>query len=157
VVNRDQLQRVLGDLGRTVGLVSLALDENDSCALLFDETIRVDLDYDDAGERLVLSARLGPPPAGDARELQAVLLRMNGFWRELDLSMALDPASGEVMQLRQVPVAGLDLTRLQNTLAAFVVAAENNVRLVRLGDGTAAAKAEPAPTPRGLADFAIRV
>ena len=120
---RQQLDQALAQLAAGLGLEDLALDEEGGARLVLDEVL-VQLELDEAGERLILLAPLGEPE-GDPARAYGRLLDANFFWAGTNGAMlAREPASRTIVLLRALPTAGLEGEDLATALAGFVDAAE---------------------------------
>ncbi len=125
MATKNYMQTLLADLGRTVGLEQLKLDENNYCCIVFDEKYYVSLDYDDSMGAVTLSCDLGKPDAKRLEELYGRLLQVNYFWKETNNeTMSLDGKRGHIFQLMHLSVANLDLSRFQERLESFINSAE---------------------------------
>ena len=90
-------------------------------ALQVDEAILLIVDLDEEDGRLVVSADAGRIQEGRQGEIHERLLRYNYCWRETGgVRMALDGPGGEVVQMADVPLAGLDVVRWHRILASFI-------------------------------------
>jgi hypothetical protein len=142
-VDQGQVQLLLRDLGRLVGLNDLALDADGRCSLLVDERAEVEISFVDGEDHLILAARLGELPADAPPERYATLLDANFFWRGTNGgTLGVERDSRTVALLDTVPLAGLDVGRLEARLGTFVDTAEEWIG--RLAEG--------APDAGGAAD-----
>lgn len=74
----DEVHSLIQELGRAIGIPDLALDETDTCDLLFDNSIELRLAYDAPAERLVALAAIAPVE-GDKAEVIEELLAATPF------------------------------------------------------------------------------
>ena len=79
---REQVDLLLGEFGREIGLAGLALDEDGHAALAFDDVL-VNFEVEEGDERLLLYAYLGEI-RGDAAASMRAMLEANLFWRGAD-------------------------------------------------------------------------
>jgi hypothetical protein len=142
---RERVQGVLDQFAASIGLERLKINEEGRACLIFGDAHTVYLDLDEDQGLLALACRLGAPASGEEASIHALLLRANGFWRELAVMFGLDPESGEVIQLRQLHVAGLDLPSFQRALGSYLAVLDDWRRVVA-GDTAAAGKVQ-APQP----------
>jgi len=99
---------ILAELGRTMGLGSLRLDENNVCRLRFGDDLVVDIEHVPARARFYLHAVVGAAPAAGS-PLLAEMLGANLFGQGTgDATLAVDPALGDVLLLRGFDEAGSD-------------------------------------------------
>lgn len=64
MTDRDTIQALLGEFGRSIGLSELALDDSGYGVLLFDEALVVNMEIDRTEQALLLYSLVGEP-AGD--------------------------------------------------------------------------------------------
>jgi hypothetical protein len=145
VQEREQVDLLLGEFGREIGLPGLALDEDGHAALAFDDVL-VNFEVEEGDERLLLYAYLGEI-RGDAAASMRAMLEANLFWRGADGgTLAMERATGGVVLELAVPTASLDRSKLQATLERFINTAEDWAQ--RIGEGRAAkADADAAESP----------
>lgn len=140
---RDQLNLMLGEFGREIGLDGLMLDEDGHAALAFDDVL-VNLELEAGDERLLIYAYLGLIQ-GDATAQMRAMLEANLFWRGADgATLAIERATGGVVLTLAVPAASLDRAGLETTLERFIGTAEDWSH--RIGEGKVA-KTDGAASP----------
>lgn len=112
-------------VGPTLDLAQVTEFEEDAAwRLVFDESIWVDLEYDDEGDRLILTGMVGAvAEAARARAYEA-LLRYNYLTTEHGVRAALDGAPGDVVLMVEMPAADADLPLLCQVLRDFRVVVE---------------------------------
>jgi hypothetical protein len=122
VPGKEHVQSLMRAVGPQLDLLEVTeFDEQNVWTLVVDEATVLFADYDDAQARLVLSADVARPPGTERQSLYELLLRYNNLWPETGgVRMALDEADGNVGQLFDLPVADLDLPRLQAVISGFV-------------------------------------
>jgi hypothetical protein len=119
---KQHVGALMRDVGPQLDLLEVTeFDDQDVWTLVVDETTVVFADYNDAQSRFVLSADVAQPQWNDRQALYELLLRYNNCWPQNGgVRMALDEADGNVVQLVDLPVADLDLPRLQAAILGFV-------------------------------------
>ena len=152
VSDRHTVQALLGEFGRTIGLDGLELDEDDYCALLIDDAHVINMEFDEAGKKLVLYSLIGEP-MGERTAAYDQLLRANYLGRETGAaSLGLHPDGRGVVLSQWLPLQGLDGERFTMELERFVNQTESwTKRLPQLGtnSGGDAAPAPEFPVIRG--------
>jgi hypothetical protein len=83
----------------------------------------VDIDFDPAKERLVLSASLGRPSQEAERDVCEAALRNNALWQVADAVVGRDGPGSEFVLLRHLSAAELDRPRFEASLASLIEAA----------------------------------
>ena len=142
-------QELLGAFGRTIGLDDLGLDEDNYCALLIDDGLVINIEFDEQERQLVLYSLLGEP-AGDARSVYERLLQANYLGRECGgATFGLRPDNSVVLS-QSMAVPGLELKDLTARLERFINEVEAwTKQLPQLGAASEAAPAEEFPVIRG--------
>jgi hypothetical protein len=137
------LDGILAELGHTMGLGSLRLDENNVCRLRFGGDLVVDIEHVPARARFYLHAVVGVVP-GAGSPLLAEMLAANLFGQGSgDATLAVDPALGEVLLLRGFDEAGSDARSVAAALELFLTALEDwRGRLLHGGAGAEVAVGE---------------
>jgi Tir chaperone protein (CesT) family len=103
---------LLEELAAQLGLTELALDENGSVQIVFDDTL-VSFEFDEGAGRLLIYAAIGEVPVARRERVYGLLLRENLFrGGEGDPVFAVLPESGSVLLQTALSLAGLDLARL---------------------------------------------
>jgi len=119
---RAQAQRLLAELGETLKLDKLTLDEStDSCALLFDDKRLLEIEFEKDSGRLVLNCALGELPPGDAEPLLRELLVADLYWhRTRGATLGVDEHSGQVMLTQAQGVVELDRQAFEALVETFL-------------------------------------
>jgi Tir chaperone protein (CesT) family len=139
---RERVDLALAELGGRIGLEGMRLEEDGSAVLMLDEVV-VNMELDDAADRLLLYAGLGRPTGGWERLYEA-LLRGNFLWAATrGATLSLEPAGGEVMLQQAVAASGLDGAALESLLEGFADAAESWAGRVAAAGDEAAPPAGP--------------
>lgn len=103
----DQL---VADFGRMLTLPGLALDkESNSCVLVFDGELLLNIEYDDPAERLVFSIYLDPLPEKGSEALLRELMSANLYWhRTRGATLGLEEATNGIILAYAREVTALD-------------------------------------------------
>lgn len=118
----DQL---LNDLGLTMGLDSLRLDDQGCACLMFDGKTPVNLEFDTAHQVLHLYTVVGDLPATDREVLFLELLQANLFGAQTSgATLAIDSAHNEIVLCRSVTPEQLTGQQFRSVLENFVSCAE---------------------------------
>jgi hypothetical protein len=122
MTGKEQVHDLMSGIGPLLELLEVTeFDEENVWTLVVDEETVVFADYQDEGERLVLSTEVGAPPPGDRKGLYELLLTYNNQWGETGgVRLALDAPDGSVVQIYDLALAGLDLPKLQAVIGNFV-------------------------------------
>lgn len=122
--SQDHLHTLMTEVGPRLNLLELTEFEDDaSWRLLFDEQTLVMAEYVADEDRLVLSANIATPDANtpsDRLRIYEQLLQYNYHWELTgSVRMALEGPGGELVQLADLRVSGLDLETLTTALSGF--------------------------------------
>lgn len=118
------LNALMTALGPAVEAAEIRFYEPNLWVVAFDETLAVEIEHDETGPKLVLSADLGLPPEGEEMSTYQLLLRVNALWRETGgLRMGIEDASGRIKQTFHLYLHGLDVEGLQRRVRNFAQAA----------------------------------
>lgn len=125
MADTQQVQLLLNDLGKIVGIPDLALRDG-QCALLIDDRLELEISHADGDDRLVLAALLGKMPADAGPERYLDLLDANFFWRGTEgATLGIDRDSDSVVLVDSIHVANLHAGDLEAKLGRFVRAAQD--------------------------------
>jgi hypothetical protein len=143
------IQALIGEFGRSIGLPDLELDEDNYCALLIDEGLVINMEFDEESRQLLLYSLLGQA-AGDTRSVYERLLQANYVGRECGgATFGLRPDNSVVLS-QSLAVPGLDLKDFTARLERFVNEVEAwTKQLSQLGAASETAPAEEFPVIRG--------
>jgi hypothetical protein len=84
-------------------------DEDNSCVLLFDGELALNVEYDESEERLVFSIHIAHLPKENATPLLQELLAANLYWIGAGgATLALDTPSGSILMIHASRVKELD-------------------------------------------------
>jgi hypothetical protein len=124
MADNRQVQLLLHDLGKVIGITDLTLGENGRCELTVNDRLEVEISFSD-DDRLVLAASVGEMPADAPAERYATLLDANFFWRGTSgATLAVERDSRTVVLVEGVALAGLDARKLETRLGSFVNSAQ---------------------------------
>jgi hypothetical protein len=146
---RALANQLLANLGNTLTAGPLALDDaTHSCVLMFDDNLVLNIEYDDAQSRLVLSCYLDELPRSDAEPLLRELLAANLYWhRTRGATLGLEEGTGGVILTYGHGVSELDGPAFETVVENFVNQAEHwRGRIVAASATTPPAGTEEAPT-----------
>ena len=118
----SQIQQLMTEIGPLLELSEVTeFTEDQSWVLVIDDETVVAADLVEEIGKLVLSAEVATPPAEKRNRTYQLLLEFNHQWPETDgLRMGLDGPGGMVVMMIELPVAGLDIQRLQTVVGNFV-------------------------------------
>lgn len=132
-----QVNALMSELGPILDPLDItAYEAEGTWTLLVDEETLLVIEHDEELGRLFLSADIGAPPEAERLAVYELLLRYNAQGRETGgVRMALEEPGGMLMQICDLPLAGLDVTGLQAAIAAFARTADAWRRLIAGGAG----------------------
>lgn len=135
-MERSQADALITELGETLGIVGLALDDGGSCTLFIDDgAVIVSIGHNAAAKTIDLMVCLDAVEPGSAPLNR--LLQANFAWRgSLGATFAIEPASGALVLQRRVTAA--DAGELRQTLEDLVAAAESWAKQLGADDAPAA-------------------
>ncbi|MDR0756215.1 MAG: type III secretion system chaperone [Puniceicoccales bacterium] len=118
---REHVNDLLKRIGDSLSLPDLCLDENNHCILLFDEKIVLNIDFDEAGSKLVIYAYVGEIPL-DCREIIfEKALEGNFFWNETDGgTLGIDKQSQSLVLAKAFDWPLKNIEIFEDELATFV-------------------------------------
>lgn len=121
VTMREHVNDLLKRIGDSLSLPDLCLDENNHCILLFDEKIVLNIDFDEAGSKLVIYAYVGEIPL-DCREIIfEKALEGNFFWNETDGgTLGIDKQSQSLVLAKAFDWPLKNIEIFEDELATFV-------------------------------------
>ncbi|RYG11199.1 MAG: CesT family type III secretion system chaperone [Burkholderiales bacterium] len=154
--NRLLAQQLVVELGKTLTVPDLALDESHShCVLVFGDDLVVDMAFEEESGRLMLSCWLDELPAGNSGPLLRELLGANLYWhRTQGAVLAMEESSNGVILTYGVHVVETSAAEFEELLHAFVDMAEHWRARVR-STATAVPPAQiDVPRPPGSGSYA---
>ncbi len=124
----EQMQQILSDFGRSLGIDRLAFDTNGYCCLGFDEIV-VNLELVPKAGQLMFYTQIGFAPRPATVEWCEALLAANHFFRGTGgTTLGMDPDSRSVVLVYALSLEGLSLTQFEAELQGFVDIAERWTR-----------------------------
>jgi hypothetical protein len=118
---RDEVNRILARLAKSLHLSELSLDNNQHCMLMFDDKIVLNLELDEKFEHLIAYAYLGEVPVVGRENIFEKLLEPNFFWNGTNgMTIGIDKQSQTVVLMMrfQLPLKNPDA--FEENLADFV-------------------------------------
>lgn len=127
-MSRMALQSLLAEFGVAMGIEDLAFDGEQRCNLMFDDVaVSFELGADEAS--LCMYSRVGSEPSEDVERQLSSLLKANyAFAATRGATLALDPAGGGILLMREEPLETLWLPRFESVVEDFVNVAESFTR-----------------------------
>ncbi|WP_461833103.1 type III secretion system chaperone [Desulfothermus sp.] len=115
------LKDLLKQLGQEMGLGTLEMDEDNTCRLVFDDIINVDLEVTDDNKILWIYSVIGVLPVDNREKFYERLLSANLFGKETgDAAFAVDTNTKEVLLITKVNLEKIDFQDFINLLELFV-------------------------------------
>jgi Tir chaperone protein (CesT) family len=120
MADRTHVHALMTEIGPALELAEVQEFEQENLwALVARDGVVFFIDYQPDDERLWLSADVCVPP-GERLALYGLMLQYNARWKDTGgVRLALDGPDGGVVQAYDMPVAGLDLHRLQTVIENF--------------------------------------
>jgi hypothetical protein len=117
---KDIAQDLLAAYGQLTGLPHLRFNSDGCARLLFDGSVSVDLEVDDAAACIQAYGVLGPVPAGNREALYRRLLEGNLFGTQTGgAALSIDPVQEEVLLCRRLELAATDAAAMAESLQSF--------------------------------------
>jgi hypothetical protein len=123
---RNLAQKLITNFGAMLSLPELTLDEkSNSCVLLFDGDIVLNIEFDDGSGQLILSVYLDELPPGQPEALLRELMVANLYWHRTDgATLGLEDATNGVILAQARTVNELDDASFEKMVETFVNQAE---------------------------------
>jgi Tir chaperone protein (CesT) family len=110
-------ESLIKQLGDSLGIPELTLDNKLACLLVFDRSIPVNIAVDAGDTSLVLMSYLGPATSSAANDMLAA----NYLWRATKgATLALDASHKGAILLLKMPLATLSFDQFRSQLNGFV-------------------------------------
>lgn len=123
---RNLAAKLITNFGGVLTLPELSLDaKSNSCVLLFDGDIVLNIEFDEAGGQMILSVYLGELPAMHSESLLRELMVANLYWHRTDgATLGLEEATNGVILAQARSVTELDDASFEKLVETFVNQAE---------------------------------
>jgi len=144
--HRAIAEQLIASLGKTLNLPELKLDDvTHSCVLLFDEDIVLNIECDQAGGQIILSAYLTELPEEETERMLRELMIANLYWHRTDgATLGLEELTRGLILADRRPIGMLDEANFEKWVEGFVNQTERwKKRIPEIRDG----KEEPAALP----------
>jgi hypothetical protein len=143
--DRDAVQQIIATFGQTIGIGDLGLDDDGYCCLVIDQDMVINIELDEAAQRLLLYSVVGRPDG----ERFPLLLEANYLGQGTDGgSLGLQPSTGAAVLSREVPVAQLDVPAFSTAPERFINLTEDWTKRLQAAGSLPAADTY-VPTPQG--------
>lgn len=116
---RNQIDGLIAEFGKIIGIEMLVLDEEKALTLAFDDQV-VNMQYSEEQNRLTLFSDLGKIPDSIAQQLYKELLTAN-FYRERISNAAFSfcDSTGSIVLILSQSVEGLDIRQFDELMENF--------------------------------------
>lgn len=136
-MQEPDLEKLMTDVGPLVEAVEVRQYTPERWAIAFDEDFVVDIEHDTDAGKLVFYADLGQPLPGEENAVYKLLLYVATMWRETGgLRMGLNPVDDSVIQIYDLPLAGLEIADLEIHLRNFAHTALHARTVLATPEGT---------------------
>jgi hypothetical protein len=143
--DRDAVQQIIATFGQTIGIGDLGLDDDGYCCLVIDQGMVINIELDQAAQRLRLYSVIGRPDGARF----PLLFEANYIGQATGGgSLGLQPGTGTAVLSREVPVAQLDVPAFSTVLERFVDLTEDWSKRLQAPEAELAADAY-VPPPQG--------
>lgn len=149
---RSLALKLITNFGSVLTLPELTLDaKSNSCVLLFDGDIVLNVEFDEASGQMILSVYLGELPMTHAESLLRELMVANLYWHRTDgATLGLEEATNGIILAQARNVTELDDASFEKLVETFVNQAERWKKRVAEGssggpsmDGAAPSRMSP--------------
>lgn len=132
------------DLGPQVDAVEVRQYEDDYWLVAFDEDFSVEIEHDGDGQKLFLLSELGALASDEELSTCKLLLNLASMWRETGgLRIGLSPVDEKLIQIFEIPVAGLTVEDLAVSILNFADSARHARSLLESGPTSVDEKSGP--------------
>lgn len=133
MATRQQVEAAIAAFATAARINGLALDAQDSCSVMIQERVQVDLIFDEAAGRLVLESTLGVLPRSGRTAMLLELARGNRLGAATrGGTLAIGP-DDEIVLMRELPHAELDYPLLEQALVEQIETADRFKEVVDAG------------------------
>ncbi len=150
-------EQLISSLGKTLNLPQLKLDDvTHSCVLLFDQDIVLNIEFDEAGGQMILSAYLDELADDEPERMLRQLMVANLYWHRTDgATLGLEDASNGIILADRRLLAAIDEAGFERWVEGFVNQTEHwKKRIVDIRNGVALDKPATATHPMAGQDGA---
>lgn len=122
ILTMQEFQQWLKTLSQELNLnEDLVLDEKNQCFLMFDDTMLVEIEYNDKDQQFLFKGSLGNIEDWQTKQIYQRLLEANMLWKETQGALfGLQQYSDKVVLIQHTPVANCDYKNFESCLATFV-------------------------------------
>jgi hypothetical protein len=147
---RDLAVKLVANFGSMLTLPELTLDEkSNSCVLLFDGDIVLNIEFDETSGQLILSVYLDELPQHGGEPLLRELMVANLYWHRTDgATLGLEDATNGVILAQARAVTELDDSSFEKMVETFVNQAERwkkHIAATKTGAGASVPEMAHAP------------
>lgn len=123
--SKEKLQLLLDELGKTIGLEELVLDEDEFCTLVFDDRIVVNFNYHEPSSSLLLVSALGDVQPSERESIYERMLEANFTWGSTQgLLLSLDKENKVATLICRENLTDMAQPKFEEVLQQFVNASE---------------------------------
>ena len=146
--DREMANQLIKGLGETLTVPDMQLNEQDSCSLLFDEDILLNMEYDPAGARILFYIYLDELPEDNPEPILRAALAANLFRTHTQgATLALEEGTGGIILTYAHRLADLDSPVFETVVENVVQTAEDwKKRLGEIKEGSGQTSTE-SPSP----------
>ncbi len=119
-MNKEQINSLLNDFGKNLGIEDLSFDDNNYCCLFFDDFV-INLELTNEGDILYFYANVGEIPSSGKENFYEMLLQANFLFSQTNgASLGISKQGNFVLLSYQIITSGLDLNKFTNIVENFV-------------------------------------
>ncbi len=114
-MDEQNLNRLIGDLGKDIGIPDLALDEDGFVCIINEDGVVVNIDHFDDQDSLVIYTTIGEIVEDRRLEIYDEMLKANFMWKDtLGATLCVSPDGKHALLMASFTVGDLDLPQLLN-------------------------------------------
>ena len=122
---RDIANQLVTELGKTLTVPEMTLNEQNYAALLFDDNILLNIEYDVIQDRMMLYVYLDELPTEGSEPILRQLMAANFFWyRTQGATLSLEEETGGILISYAHQLIDLDAGKFEDICSNFVQKAE---------------------------------
>jgi hypothetical protein len=126
--DRDAVQQIIVTFGQTIGIGDLGLDDDGYCCLVIDPDMVINIELDEAAQRLLLYSVVGRPDG----ERFPLLLEANYLGQGTGGgSLGLQPNTGSAVLSREVPLTQLQAADSEPVANTYTPPPQGGIRAAR--------------------------